>query len=171
MVVIPYPLRLDSVRRGADDSEDFNRALAFATASGDIALDEGSTPDSVANELALIGQRTGFTSYALLGTPEYLVQFRLIRNLVLSNALLVVCTSALLAAVLLGLAAVVSWQLSSLRRGRDVALWNLGCRMPAMPRRRQASCWSAWDFHSTGTRGLTGCLAARPSAWRWSRPS
>ncbi len=126
MVVIPYPLRLDSVRRGADDSEDFNRALAFATVSGDIALDEGPTPDSVANELALIGQRTGFTSYALLGTPEYLVQFRLIRNLVLSNALLVVCTLALLAAVLLGLAAVVSWQLSSLRRGRDVALWNLG---------------------------------------------
>ncbi len=94
--------------------------------SGDIALDEGSSPDSVANELALIGQRTGFTSYALLGTPEYLIQFRLIRNLVLSNVSLVVCTLALLAAVLLGLATVVSWQLSSQRERRDAALWHLG---------------------------------------------
>lgn len=126
MVVIPYPLRLDSVKRGVGDDEDFNRALAFAMVSGDIALDEGSSPDSVANELALIGQRTGFTSYALLGTPEYLIQFRLIRNLVLSNVSLVVCTLALLAAVLLGLATVVSWQLSSQRERRDAALWHLG---------------------------------------------
>ena len=94
--------------------------------SGDIALDEGSSPDSVANELALIGQRTGFTSYALLGTPEYLIQFRLIRNLVLPNVSLVVCTLALLAAVLLGLATAVSWQLSSQRERRDAALWHLG---------------------------------------------
>lgn len=87
-VVIPYPMMLDPAG-ASGDAKQFLRILTFAMISGNIALNDGETFDTIASEIAGLAQRARFHEYSLLGAAPYLTQFRSVRALVRSNTVLV----------------------------------------------------------------------------------
>lgn len=126
IMVIPYPVSVETKEITEDGRLDFYRILVFAMISGDIALREDQVFDTIANEVALLGQQSGFNEYAFLGASEYLTQFRLVRNLVVSNKSLVIYTVSAVAVIALFLATGVSLYAARLRSARDRSLWTVG---------------------------------------------
>lgn len=126
VMVIPYPVSVEPMKISEDGPLDFYRILVFAMISGDIALRGDQDFDTIANEVALLAQQSGFNEYAFLGASEYLTQFRLVRNLVLSNKSLVIYTVSAVAVIALFLATGVSLYAARLRSARDRSLWAVG---------------------------------------------
>ncbi|HMR47808.1 MAG TPA: hypothetical protein PKE40_01475 [Arachnia sp.] len=124
-IVLPYPSRISEQDLVGDDS-DFYRILSFAMISGDVALAEDASISSLSDELARAGRRSGFESYAVVGVPDYLVQFRLVKNLVDQNRILVlVVLGAMMSMVLL----VLAWAAKSVASKRSPwvgVMWNIG---------------------------------------------
>lgn len=104
-IVVPYPSDLGALLR---DDQYLAGIVAFAMLNSDLAAPADATFDEVVNELGAIASTSGFTSYSLQGVATYLVQLRLVRQIVVENF-------ALLSGVMLmiGLATVVlCWRIN-----------------------------------------------------------
>ncbi|MFJ4106621.1 hypothetical protein [Oerskovia enterophila] len=93
-MIVPYPESLTEI--GSLDQE-FLGILSFAMINADVASGGGTGFDGVADELRQISMRTGFEDYSLIGVPTYLIQFGLMRQLIVDNRGLLVVVLALLA--------------------------------------------------------------------------
>lgn len=129
-IVVPYPSQVAEADI-AGEYADFYRILLFAMASGDIALDEGVSMSSLADELAEVARATGYESYTILGFSDYLTQFRLVKNLIDQNRTLVLM---LLAAITVVVALVIVWTGRAL--GDRRAPWITAMWVAGYPRRR-----------------------------------
>lgn len=135
-LLLPYPPTLGDL----DDDHTFSGILTFAMLNGDLAVPTGVPTDDVLADLREISLATGFTDYALLGVPTYLVQLALVRQVVQDNLALVVSTQIMLAVTVVGAALVISTYLSRRRRRRDLVRWTLG-RSPDELARTLAASW------------------------------
>lgn len=84
-VVLPYPSDVGQLVR---QDQDLGGVVAFAMLNTDLAAASSMTYDDVVNELGGIAARTGFHDYSLQGVPTYLVQLRLVRQIVIDNFVL-----------------------------------------------------------------------------------
>jgi len=91
-VVLPYPADVD---RFVQQDRYTGGIVAFAMLNTDIAASTSMTYDDVTSELSAIAARTGFHSYSLQGIPTYLVQLRLVRQIVIENFGLLGAVSAM----------------------------------------------------------------------------
>ena len=126
LMVFPYPSAVRAADLAGDPGVDFYRILLFAMMAGEIALNDGETVDAIADELAVLAQQSGFSDYLLLGAPDYLTQFRLVRNLVAGNQELVLLTLGALGVVVALISLWASLHLARKRSACARILWQAG---------------------------------------------
>lgn len=129
-LVIPYPPALGDL----GDDPFFTGILSFAMVNGDLAVPTDTPTDDVLAELRSISADTGFSDYALLGIPSYLVQLSLVRQLVHDNLALVLAIEAMIVVTVIGAGLAVSVALSRRRCRRDLVRWTLGHSPEALTR-------------------------------------
>ena len=130
-MIVPYPESLTEI--GSLDQE-FLGILSFAMINADVASGGGTGFDGVADELRQISMRTGFEDYSLIGVPTYLIQFGLMRQLIVDNRGLLVVVLALLAGGVACAGTFVSLHLRARRRPAASVLWTLGWSFPRIVR-------------------------------------
>lgn len=121
-MVVPYPETLT-----ADPAQpEFTGILTFAMANTGLAAPKQLSPDAVLSELQRVSDRSGFTDYSLQGVPDYLVQFALVRQLILDNRALLVTTQILLAVGTAVASVFISAYLRDRRAPQTRVFWLLG---------------------------------------------
>jgi len=85
-IVIPYPKTLRGI---AKTNLDFRGILSFAMINSDFTASKDMSGNDILKHLDQIGRETGFTNYALIGVPQYLTQYSLMRTMLFDNVWLV----------------------------------------------------------------------------------
>lgn len=131
-IVVPYPERLDPVNPA---DQEFQGILYFAMVNSDIAAPTGSSPDDVLATIGRISDRTGFQDYTLLNMPTYLVQYRLMKQIIQDNLALLIGLGLLLATAVLAMNALLSALVAQRRAAASTVLHLQGHRRQIIDRR------------------------------------
>ena len=127
-VVLPYPSDIGQLVR---QDRYLGGIVAFAMLNTDLAASSSMSYDDVVDELASIAARTGFHDYSLQGVPTYLVQLRLVRQIIVDNFVLLTTVLLTIGAATVTVCAWINRTLCSRRRR-----WGQICRTVGMSDRR-----------------------------------
>lgn len=123
-MILAYPSKLPE--KVSEENETLYRIMTFAMISGDIAIAQGSPPSQVVHDVKLVSQKSQFHSYTFLGVSDYLVQYTLVKDLVLKNRNLVMGLLCMVAVLGVFVAGWANRRTADERREWVTALWVLG---------------------------------------------
>ena len=69
--------------------------------SGDIVIDKESNTEHLLYELDRIGEQSQFYQYSIVQFPEYLIQFKLMRKILVNNISLIITITSILGGALI----------------------------------------------------------------------
>ncbi|RWZ79490.1 hypothetical protein [Glutamicibacter sp. HZAU] len=122
-VIVPYPSKLNEVQ---SDDLYFSGILYFAMFAGDIAVPKDMSTEEVLQRLNSYSSKTGFTEYALMNVPSYLVQHQFMKQLIQDNAALLAWLGILLFVGVSGISFLLSRQVLVNRVSKYSVRWVLG---------------------------------------------
>ncbi|MDT2860541.1 hypothetical protein P7H71_12005 [Lactococcus lactis] len=131
-ILIPYPEEIKSVNK---NNKEFLGILYFAMINGNIAVDKNISTDNLITELDKIGNKSNFYQYSLIQVPGYLIQFKLMRELLISNLSIIISITLLMAIGLLFLLFIINKRNFKNRAIRLKILWEKGEQKEVIERR------------------------------------